>query len=162
MPSYSDELKAQIVKKMMPPYSQPVSVLSVQTGVSVTALYRWKNQYRAKEFVVPSKKSLPERWDAKSKLAAVIQTAPMNKAERSTYGREHGLYPQQLDAWKAAFESLDMAQALASKSLLAAATKKNKLLEKELLQKDRALAETAVLLTLSKIAQAIWGVSEED
>ena len=113
-------------------------------------------------FVVPSKKSLPKRWDAKSKLAAVIQTAPMNEVERSTYCREHGLYPQQLDAWKAAFESLDMAQAPASKSLLAAAPKKNKLLEKELLRKDRALAETAFLLTLSKKVQAIWGVSEED
>ncbi|NYT70810.1 transposase, partial [Pusillimonas noertemannii] len=120
------------------------------------------NQYRAKGFVVPSKKSLPERWDAKSKLAAVIQTAALNEAERSTYCREHGLYPEQLDAWKAAFESLDMAQAPVSKSLLAAATKKNKLLEKELLRKDRALAETAALLTLSKKAQAIWGISEED
>ncbi|NYT66933.1 hypothetical protein H0A58_13345 [Alcaligenaceae bacterium] len=55
-----------------------------------------------------------------------------------------------------------MAQAPVSKSLLAAATKKNKLLEKELLRKDRALAETAALLTLSKKAQAIWGISEED
>jgi hypothetical protein len=32
-----------------------------------------------------------------------------------------------------------------------------KLLEKELTRKDRALAETAALLTLSKKARAIWG-----
>lgn len=37
-----------------------------------------------------------------------------------------------------------------SQSLLAAARKKTKLLEKELLRKNRALAETAALLTLSK------------
>ena len=34
-------------------------------------------------------------------------------------------------------------------------------LEKELLRKERALAEAAALLTLSKKAQAIWGVDGE-
>ena len=40
--------------------------------------------------------------------------------------------------------------------------KRNKALEKELLRKERALAETAALLTLRKKAQAIWGDGEED
>jgi hypothetical protein len=31
----------------------------------------------------------------------------MNEFERSEYCRECGLYPEQLDAWKAAFEALD-------------------------------------------------------
>ena len=50
----------------------------------------------------------------------------------------------------------------ADKRALAAERKKTRKLEKELLRKDRALAETAALLTLSKKAQAIWGISEED
>ena len=40
--------------------------------------------------------------------------------------------------------------------------KRSKALEKELLRKERALAETAALLTLRKKAQAIWGDDEED
>jgi len=33
---------------------------------------------------------------------------------------------------------------------------------KEILRKDKALAEAAALLVLSKKAQAIWGTKEED
>jgi len=40
--------------------------------------------------------------------------------------------------------------------------KRSKELERELLRKERALAETAALLTLRKKAQAIWGDDEED
>jgi hypothetical protein len=35
-------------------------------------------------------------------------------------------------------------------------------LEKELLRKDKALAETAALLVLKKKAQAIWGDEDDD
>ena len=40
--------------------------------------------------------------------------------------------------------------------------KKIKQLEKELRRKEKALAETAALLVLSKKCQAIWGENEED
>ncbi len=40
--------------------------------------------------------------------------------------------------------------------------KKIKKLESELKRKEKALAETAALLVLSKKCQAIWGESEED
>src|SRR3546814_12371590 len=77
------------------------------TGISGPTLYAWKKQFQSRGFVVPAKPSNPDRWDARAKLAAVIQTAPMNEAERSAYCREHGLYPEQLEAWKQAFEAMD-------------------------------------------------------
>lgn len=40
--------------------------------------------------------------------------------------------------------------------------KRMKQLQRELRRKDRALAETAALLTLSKKAGAIWGRNDED
>src|SRR5690554_7201145 len=147
---------------MMPPNSQTVASISRETGVSAPTLYAWKKQFRTKGFVVPKKPNIPHRWDAKTKLAAVIQTAAMNEAERSEYCRQHGLYPEQLDAWKAAFESVDLAGEPVNKADLASERKKNKRLEKELRRKEKALAETAALLTLSKKARAIWGVDEDD
>src|SRR5699024_7696093 len=148
MPSYSPEFKEQVVRKMMPPLNQRVSELSAELGISAAALYRWKNLYRAKGFVVPSKKSLPDKWDAKAKLAAIIQTASMNEAERSAYCREHGLYPEQLDAWRVEIEAFDMEAGPVTKAVLAAERKKSRQLEKELRRKVKALAETAALLTL--------------
>jgi len=161
VPSYSAEFKEQVVRKLMPPHNQTVAALSRETGISEASLYNWKKQFRAKGFVVPKKSTHADQWDAKAKLAAVIQTAAMNEAERSQYCREHGLYPEQIDAWRDAFESTDMG-ASANKAELSAERKKSRALEKELHRKEKALAEAAALLTLSKKAQAIWGTNEDD
>lgn len=145
----------------MPPHNQTVAALSRETGVSEASLYNWKKQFRAKGFIVPKKSTHADQWDAKAKLAAIIQTAAMNEAERSQYCREYGLYPEQIDEWRDAFESADMGTP-ASKAELAAERKKSRALEKELHRKEKALAEAAALLTLSKKAQAIWGTNEDD
>ena len=161
MTIYSPELKEQIVKKMMPPNSQTVAAISRETGISAPTLYAWKKQFQARGHVVPNKPSKADQWDAKAKLAAVIQTASMNEVERSTYCRERGLYVEQLDAWKQAFEAMGAAESAASKADWAAAQRDNRLLAKELRRKEKALAEVAALLTLSKKAKAIWGTDED-
>lgn len=161
MAVYSNELKEQIVRKMLPPGNQSVSKIRQETGISEPTLYAWKKQYRERGFVVPSKSSHPNDWDARSKLAAVIKTAAMNEAELSVWCREHGIYKEQLAAWKAAFEAMS-SEPPASKIEMAAVLKKNRTLQKELDRKDKALAETAALLVLSKKARAIWGTDEDN
>lgn len=162
MTRYSGELKEQIAKKMMPPNSRTVASIHRETGISEPTLYAWKKQFQAQGFVVPNKPSKAEQWDAKAKLAAVIHTASMNETERASYCREHGLYVEQLEAWKQAFETMDPADGPASKADLAASRRKNRQLEKELRRKEKALAETAALLTLSKKANAIWGTDADN
>ena len=148
----------------MPPHNRTVVSLSQEIGVSEATLYNWKKQFRAKGYVVPKKSTVADQWDAQAKLAAVIQTAAMNDAERSEYCRKHGLYPEQIEAWKvSASEALDVdTGAMTKKAELAAERKKSRALEKELRRKEKALAEAAALLTLSKKAQAIWGTNEDD
>lgn len=161
MTTYSHELKEQIVRKMMPPNAQSVAAIHRETGISAPTLYAWKKQFRAEGHVVPSQPTAPDRWDAKTKLATVIRTALMNEAERSAYCREHGLHVEQLDAWKQAFEAMDGAGTPASRAELTAVRKQYRQLEKELHRKEKALAEAAALLTLSKKARAIWGTDED-
>jgi transposase-like protein len=146
---------------MMPPNSQSVAAISRETGISQPTLYAWKKHLQSQGHVVPSKPSAPDHWDAKTKLAAVIRTAPMNEAERSTYCREQGLYVEQLEAWKQAFEATNPLEPAISKADLAAMRKQHRQLEKELHRKEKALAEAAALLTLSKKAKAIWGTDED-
>ena len=124
MPVYGPQFKEQIVKKMMQPYNQSVAQISRETGVAVSTLYSWKKLFRNQGFVVPAKSSRPDDWDFKAKLAAIVKTAAMNEAQRSEYCREHGLYPEQLDAWKAAFEAQDTDSEPASKADLAQQRKK--------------------------------------
>ncbi|NRA43306.1 MAG: transposase [Pseudomonadales bacterium] len=89
----------------------------------------------------------------------------MNEAELSEYCRKKGLYPEQVDDWKAS-----CMQANASAQEVAKANreqskqdkKRIKKLESELKRKEKALAEAAALLVLQKKAQALWGESEDD
>lgn len=161
MTRYSAEFKEQMVRKMMPPNNQSVASIHRETGISSPSLYAWKRHFQEKGYVVPAKTSPPDGWDNRAKLAAVIETALMNEAERSTYCRERGLYVEQLDRWKSAFEQAGGAGTVVSPAMLAAERKKTRALEKELHRKNKALAEAAALLTLSKKAQAIWGTDED-
>jgi transposase-like protein len=161
MTRYSPEFKEQVVRKMMPPNNQSVASIHRESGISAPSLYAWKRQFQERGCVVPAKTSQPDGWDNKAKLAAVIESALMNEAERSIYCRERGLYVEQLDAWKAAFEQVDGAGTGISPAMLAAERKKTRALEKELHRKEKALAEAAALLTLSKKARAIWGTDED-
>lgn len=161
MTRYRPEFKEQMVRKMMPPNNQSVASIHRETGISTPSLYAWKRHFQEKGCLVPAKSSQPDGWDNTTKLAAVIATALMNEAERSIYCRERGLYVEQLDAWKRAFEQADGTGTAVSSAMLAAERKKTRALEKELHRKEKALTEAAALLMLSKKAQAIWGTDED-
>lgn len=165
MPTFSTEFKDNIVRKMMPPYSQSVEQICKEVGISRSILHAWKQQYRSKGHLVPANPSSPDQWDNKSKLAAIIQTALINEAKRAEYCRANGLYPEQIDGWKAVFESRDINLGFMSKAdkvAMSAERKKSQILERDLCRKDRALVETAALNVLAKKAEAIWGIKEED
>jgi len=106
MARYSDETRERMVRKMMPPHNCSVASISRETGISAPTLYAWKRRFQEHGYVIPKKAGTAEGWDGKARLAAIVKTASMNEAERSAWCREHGLYPEHLDAWKAEFESL--------------------------------------------------------
>lgn len=162
MPNYSPQFKEQAVRKLLPPHSRSVASVSQETGVSEPTLYAWKKRFQDQSPPVNAPVVAPKDWDAKARLSAVIQSAAMNEVERSAFCRERGLYVEQLDAWRQAFEAMDTGHAPASKTELAQQRKAIGQLKKELQRKNQALAETAALLALSKKAQAIWGINEED
>ncbi len=88
----------------------------------------------------------------------------MNEAELSAYCRQRGLYAEQIREWREACEQAndwDKTQNKRLRETRKLDEKRIKELERELRQKEKALAETAALLVLRKKAQAIWGDGEE-
>ena len=88
----------------------------------------------------------------------------MNEAGKSAWCREHGVYPQELAQWRQA-----ATQALAEPEERGASPQQTKQdrrrikeLERELRRKDKALAETAALLVLSKKVAAIFNRDEDE
>ena len=92
----------------------------------------------------------------------VITAAALDEAGKSAWCREHGVYPAELDKWclNATTALAEPEEARASPQATRQDKKRIKELERELLRKDRALAETAALLVLSKKVAAIFNKGE--
>ena len=91
-------------------------------------------------------------------------TAALDEAGKSAWCRERGVYPQELEQWR-----LSATQALAEPEETRASPRETKAdrrrikeLERELRRKDKALAETAALLVLSKKLEAIFQQDKDE
>jgi hypothetical protein len=102
-------------------------------------------------------------WTAPAKLQAVITTAALSEVDKNAWCREHGIYPAELEQWCASATTA-LADPQGARSIPQVAIKDRKRikdLERELMRKDRALAETAALLVLSKKVAAIYNWGED-
>jgi transposase len=139
------------VARLLPPESAPLELVAREIGVGVDTLERWRSEELAK----PARE---RDWTAAARLEAVIITAAMDESARSAWCREHGVYPQQLQQWRdSATQALvEPTHKRASAQQTKEDRRRIKELERELRRKDKALAETAALLVLSKKVSAIF------
>jgi len=163
MKRYSTERKEAVLAKMAGPDRIPIPPLAKQERISEPTLYAWRNAARQRGDLLPDSDDAPEGWTSRDKFTAVMNTAGLSEEEVAMYCRENGLYPEQLQRWKSACERANDWQESSTEDLTRLRkqdAKRLKELERELRRKEKALAETAALLTLSKKLQEIWG--EED
>ena len=114
--------------------------------------------------MIPKQAGTADRWDRKARLAAIIKTAMMNEVELGTWCREHGVYPQTLEQWRtAALQALDEPEEVARQALREKKAERGRIkeLERDLRRKEKALAEAAALLVLSKKLEAIFPKDED-
>ncbi len=159
MARYGQTFKDNVVARLLPPQSCPVEMVSAKIGIGIGTLERWRAAALAKASGDSGGGTI--RWTAAARLDAVIVTATMDEATRGAWCREHGLYPADLDSWKQ-----DAIAGLGEpRDADTPETKRDrrriKELERDPHRKDKALAETAALLVLSKKLSAIFHESAD-
>ncbi|EOG7984007.1 transposase [Klebsiella pneumoniae] len=77
--------------------------------------------------------------------------------EIAEYCRKKGLYPEQLIQWKQGFMQTEHP---GDKAALKQSQKENKALKKELVRKEKALAEAAAILVLRKKLRDYYGETD--
>ena len=149
-----------------------MELVSRELSISTTTLERW----RADGLWMPppgggcggSPRPGPAgggRATPPARFEAVLVTASMDEASKSAWCRENGVYPQELEQWRAA-----ATQALADPEDAArishrekkADRRRIKELERDLRRKEKALAEAAALLVLSKKLEAIFPKDKDE
>lgn len=162
---YSKKRREAILKKMLPPENKSIAQIAEDEGICASTLYNWRQAARAEGRLLPDGDSTPEGWTSRDKFAAVLETAALNEEELAEYCRKRGLYPEQIREWREACEAAndwDRNQNKLLKDARKDDQKQLKKLEAELKRKEKALAETAALLVLSKKVKALWGDDEDE
>lgn len=157
MARYGQEFKDRAVARLLPPESAAVQDVARELGVGEQTLQRWLSD-------ALSRPARERSWTAAGRLEAVIATAAMDEAARSAWCRENGVYPQQLAQWRqSAVQALaEPEEARASPQQTKQDRRRIRELEREVRRKDKALAETAALLVLSKKVSAIFHKGEDE
>lgn len=154
MARYGQRFKERAVARLLPPESGVLEVVAYDVGIGAGTLARWQDEIQAK--VTPTR-----GWTAEARLDAVITTAAMDEVGKSAWCREHGVFRSDLDTWRAtATAALGVSKAAPASTGSVPDRQRIKELERNLLRKDRALAETAALLVLSKKIGAIFNTGE--
>ena len=161
---YTHEEKDRLIARMNPPENCTLTELAKETGISKSTLSTWKYKDTSKASGNTVNK-FKGPISSRDKFLVVIETYIMSEIGLSKYCREKGLYVEDIKKWRTSCLGANDTESIDTKGLrqdLQDEKKRSKALEKELLRKERALAETAALLVLRKKLGAILGDQEED
>lgn len=157
---YSEDFKEQALAKV---YSrgndQSIQDVANDLNICLQTLKTWMNKAKLDSHRdQQSKSKRPQDWCPEERLAALQKSYGLSGEDLNAWCREQGVFAHHLAQWKADF----CRQNGSSENRLEARTLQslkvdNHRLERELLRKDKALAEAAALLVLQKKFRALLG-----
>jgi transposase len=160
---YSDAFKANMVKKLMVPGGPTASSLSIRTGICQPTLSRWLRDAREDGMSRPKPPvrvpRRPGEWKPEEKLQLLAQAEGLAGDALGEFLRREGVHEADLAEWRSA--ALVALGPRSKTPTVSGDARRVRELERELLRKDKALAETAALLVLKKKVQDYWG-DEDD
>ena len=157
---YSVGFKEQtLVKVYNRSNDQTIELIANELNINVTTLKDWMKQSKQtlNKAASPTSKR-PMDWLPEERLTALQQSYSLLGDDLNTWCRERGVFAHQLEQWKIDFCShVDIRESREEAQTLRALKVENQSLERELLRKDKALAEAAALLVLQKKFRALLG-----
>jgi len=159
---YSAELRETVVRKALA-REMTQEELARTHGVSKSSVQQWVRKARERgETAMVSGDKRAREWSAEERFDALVDTHPMSEEELGAWCRRHGLHSHELAQWRrdALAGSAPVTGTKDERSQSKRLRQEVVALRKELIRKDKALAETAALLVLQKKAQLLWGEDE--
>ena len=133
-----------------------ISSVCEDAGVSRRTATKWVQRCGTVSAHPPQRGHM--KWTAEAKLKALVETAGLAEHELGLYLRREGLYSHQITAWRAEVIEHFETRPTCAKD---ARDETIRQLEREILRKDKALAEASALLILQKKVDLIWGNRHE-
>jgi transposase-like protein len=152
---YSSVFRHEMVRRLTGAGAVTSQALSRETGVAQSTLSQWLRDVRNLPVVTKTAKArTPEE-----KLRLVVASASLEGEELGAFLRREGIHEVELRDWR---QSMLAGLSGGPPPVRSAEGKRIRELEKELLRKDKALAEAAALVLLKKKAIAAGLLAPED
>lgn len=160
MKTYTEEFKAKIVARLLPPNNCRMSDLIRETGIPGVTLRAWRTKYGGLPEVSDATSKGVDSFTSATKFQHVVESATLNEYEIGEFCRRRGIFQEQLAAWRNACllaneHHPNRKDRTEKRELLRQINQ----LEGELRRKEKALSEAAALLMLQKKVRAIWEVN---
>lgn len=161
---YPDGLRARLIRRMAGSERISACALAKESGIPQPTLSRWlREASTVAAMSTPHEPKKKSSWSPEEKLRVVIESLRIPAAELGEFLRKEGLHSAQLEEWRRdILAALATPAAARPKAGDASDRKRIKRLERELLRKDRALAEVTALLALQKKVRELWGDADDD
>lgn len=152
---YSEAFIEQAVVKLLSRGNRTVREVALDLNVNYYTAKNWmKRGAPATAAVGSTKEKRPQDWSAQEQLLALQETHGLSGEALQTWCRERGLFAHHLASWKAAFCAV--AKTDSGTRELRSLKDENDQLKRDLVRKEKALAEAAALLILQKKFRALW------
>ena len=162
---YSKRFRLQMVRRMIGPNATSAHALSKEVGVSQSTLSKWlressiigdmtRKKIKKRKSADEAPKILSKSWTAKEKVRLVAKADELSESDLGAFLRREGLHEAELDDWRSTLYG-GFNKSPETKRQAVADRKRIRELERELNRKEKALAEAAALLVLSKKYRAL-------
>jgi transposase len=152
---YSESFIEQAVVKLLSRGKRTVREVALDLNVNYHTAKNWMQRGSPdKAGMSPGKEKRPQDWSAQEQLLALQEAHGLSGEALQAWCRERGLFAHHLTSWKAAFCA--GAKADSGTRELRNLKDENEQLKRELVRKEKALAEAAALLVLQKKFRALW------
>jgi hypothetical protein len=153
---YSEAFVEQALVKVFSRGDRTVRSVADELNVNYHALKHWmKGKSLEKINLLAPKEKRPQDWSAEEQLVALHESYGLSGDALQAWCREKGLFAHHLAGWKAAFCVEGKGSASGGREFRILKDE-NDSLKRELVRKEKALAEAAALLILQKKFRALW------
>ena len=153
--SYSEAFIEQALIKVYTRGARTIQSVSEELSLNHHTVRTWMKRKAAnRPPVTEIKEKRPQDWSAEERLVALQETHGLSGEALQAWCRERGLFTHHLTSWKTAFCTAGEGTPVPRE--WRTWKDENTQLKRELIRKEKALAEAAALLILQKKFQAFW------
>jgi transposase len=151
---FSLAFKHKMVQRLTGKSALSASQLARETGVRQQNLSRWLQEARSLPLMADRPKPAVRVWTVEQKARVLADASQLDAEELTAYLEREGVKLAEYEQWCIALDEGGAASVSTNKRI--------RQLERELVRKEKALAEAAALLILKKKVATLYGEDEDD